>query len=156
MTMVGRGHFLAVFYHESTPTMDKTQKIGYTLYDGRSMREISSGSVAAISPESYLTWVGFSNEFALSVMDSNGILSMLMGMKPEESGDVASFSWVPMLDTFGLKKSKEDAFWPVCVQNGKLICVPLKGVPHPNPVRRPLTTNLQLRIPLAKDGKDKV
>ncbi len=156
VTMVGRGYFLAVFYHESNPSIDKTQHLGYSLYDGRNMREISSGSVAAISPGSFLTWVGFSNDFALSVMDSNGILSMLMSMKSEESDEVASFSWLPMLDTFGLKKSREDSFWPVCVQNGKLICVPLKGVPHPNPTRRPLTTSLQLRMPLARDTKDKM
>jgi chromosome transmission fidelity protein 4 len=155
VTMVGRGRFLAVFYHESEPLMDGTQKIGYSLYDGKTMREISSGSVASISAGASLIWAGFSNDFALSVMDDDGMVSLLMTMKPDDSGDIYSSSWVPMLDTIGLRKSREDSFWPVSVQNGKLVCVPLKGVPHPNPIRRPLTTSLQLRIPLARDGKDK-
>lgn len=156
MTMVGRGRFLAVFFHESNP-INKTQKLGYSLYDGITMREIACDSVAGLSSESSLSWAGFSNDFALSIMDDDGMLSMLMTMKPDgESNDPASFSWAPMLDTVGLRKSREDSFWPVSVQNGKLICVPLKGgMNHPNPARRPLTTSLQLRIPLARDGNDK-
>jgi chromosome transmission fidelity protein 4 len=155
VTMVGRGRFLAVFYHECNPLVDGTQKLGYTLYDGATMRQISSGSVSGISVASSLTWAGFSNDLALSIMDDDGMVSLLMATKPDETGDDSSFSWVPMLDTIGLRKSREDSFWPVSIQNGKLICVPLKGVSYPNPTRRPLTTALQLRIPLARDGKDK-
>ena len=55
-----------------------------------------------------------------------------------------------MLDTLGLKKSREDYFWPVSIQNGKLICVPLKGVRHPDATRRPLTTSFSMRMPLAR------
>ena len=156
MTMVGRGRFLAVFYHEGNPLMNKTQKLGYSLYDGITMREIACDSVAGLSSESSLSWAGFSNDFALSIMDDDGMLSMLMTMKPdEESNNPSSFSWPPMLDTVGLRKSKEDSFWPVTVQNGKLICVPLKGIDYPNPARRPMTASFQLRIPLARDGNDK-
>jgi chromosome transmission fidelity protein 4 len=156
ITVVGRGRLLAVFHHESSPLMDGTQKIGCTIYDGMTTREISSAPVAGITSGSMLSWVGFSSDLALAVMDDSGMLSMLMSMKPSrESGDNASFSWIPMIDTVGLRKSKEDSFWPVCVQNGKLLCVPLKGVLHPNPARRPITSALQLRIPLVKDGNNR-
>lgn len=155
VTIVGRGRFLAVFYHERAPLVDGTQKLGYTVYDGTTMKEVACGAVAGISPKSSLTWAGFSSDFALSIMDGDGMLSMLMAMKPDnETGDHTSFSWVPMLDTVGLRKSREDSHWPVSVQNGKLICVPLKGVAHPNPARRPLTTSLLLRMPLVRNGND--
>lgn len=153
--MVGRGRFLAVFYHESSPLNDGTQKLGYSLYDGLTMREMASGSVAGLSSGSSLTWVGFSSDFALSIMDDDGMLSMLMAMKPnEDASDKSSLSWVPMLDSMGYRKSKKDSFWPVSVQNGKLICVPLNDSLYPNPARRPLTSSLQLRMPLARDGNE--
>merc|ERR1711935_761767 len=64
--------------------------------------------------------------------------------------DGREWQWVPILDTLGLRKSTEDPFWPINVQDGKLVCVPLKGrSAFPDAVRRPITTTLGLRMPLA-------
>jgi len=88
-------------------------------------------------------------------MDDDGMVSMLMAKKTSDTGDSTSMTWIPILDTVGLRKSREDSFWPVTIQNGKLVCVPLKGVDFPNPARRPLTTSLALRMPLARTGTGK-
>jgi chromosome transmission fidelity protein 4 len=156
VTMVGRDRFLAVIYHESEPLVDGTQKLGYALYDGVTGAEICSGSLSAISPRSSLNWAGFTNNNCLTIMDESGMLSMLVAMKAQSlPGNNSSFrwAWIPVLDTIGLKKSREDVFWPIHVQDGKLICVPLKGVQYPDAARRPLTSSLQLRMPLARgDG----
>jgi len=150
VTMVGRGRFLAVFYHEGTPMPDGTQRIGYQLTDATSGSLVSTGSVSAISPGSTLTWAGFSNDYSLMVMDSDGMLSMLAsqdGANPVSGG----WEWSPVLDTVGLRKSNDDSFWPVTCTDGKLVCVPLKGGnEHPDAVRRPVTTALGFRLPLAR------
>lgn len=151
MTMVGRGTFLAVFYHESSPLADKTQQLGYTLWDAADFRVISRGSVSCLSKGSSLSWVGFSNDLSLMVMDTDGMLSLLFTTGQGSSDGTSSWEWAPVLDTIGLRKSSDDSHWPVTVHNGKLVCIPLKGGNnYPDANRRPVTTTLGLRMPLAK------
>ena len=146
--MAGRSRFLAVFYHEADPLQDKTQRLGYTLWDASNFKIVSEGSVSCISKGATLTWVGFSNDCSLLAMDSDGMLSMLVSCGSEDS---AVWGWSPVLDTVGLRKSADDQFWPVTVFDGKLVCVPLKGGnAYPDAGRRPVTSTLGLRIPLAK------
>jgi chromosome transmission fidelity protein 4 len=87
-------------------------------------------------------------------MDSEGMVSMLVytaGPLAETASLGASWDWVPMLDTLGLRKSSDDSFWPVTVYDGKLVCVPLKGgVKYPDAARRPVTTTLGLRLPFVR------
>ena len=153
--MCGRGRLLAVFYHEGIPSSDGTQKLGYTLFDAccpSSIRVLSKGSVSCISKGASLMWVGFSNDFALVAMDTDGMLSMLV-VAGDNVADSTLFpwEWTPVLDTVGLRKSASDRFWPVTVYDGKFVCVPLKGgASYPDAARRPVTTTLNLRLPLAR------
>jgi len=153
VTVVGRGRFVAVVYHRSlSPMQDGTQLLGYSLIDGINGNTIAAGELSSISPGASLTWAGFTDVCALSVMDSDGMLSMLARSPSSDncSSDTMGH-WIPMLDTVGLKKSTSDSFWPVEVYGGKLVCVPLRGgKEYPDPVRRPVTTTLPLRIPMAK------
>ena len=123
VTMVGRGGLLAVFYHESTPLMDKTQQLGYTLWDAAEFRVISRGSVSCLSKGSSLSWVGFSNDLSLMVMDTDGMLSMLITAGEGISDGNNNWEWTPVLDTIGLRKSSDDYHWPITVHNGKLVCI---------------------------------
>ena len=149
--MVGRGGLLAVFYHESSPSTDKTQNLGYTLWDAADFRLISRGSVSCLSKGSSLSWVGFSNDLSLMVMDTDGMLSMLNTTGEGISDGNNNWEWTPVLDTIGLRKSSDDYHWPITVHNGKLVCIPLKGGnTYPDANRRPVTTTLGLRMPLAK------
>lgn len=144
VTMAGRGRFLAVFYHETTPLADGTQQLAYMLWDACSNEVITEGAVSCLSKGASLTWVGFSNDFSLMAMDSDGTLSMLV-----QAGSV-KWEWAPVLDTIGLRKSIDDQFWPITVFDGKLVCVPLKGGnTFPDAARKPVTSTLGLRLPLA-------
>ena len=151
VTVVGRGKFLAVIYHESSPLPDGTQKLGYTLFDAESSSTIASGSVSSISSGSQLEWAGISGDYSLVVMDSDGMVSMLVVASSGNDGAQYSWEWSPMLDTVGLRKSVDDKFWPITVQDGKLVCVPLKGGnEYPDAGRRPVTSTLPFRMPLAR------
>ena len=154
VTMVGRSRFLAVFYHNSTPSVDGTQKLGCLLYDAVANRVLTKSPVSCISTGSSLSWAGFDNDGSLLAMDSDGMVSMLVCSSSlgETTGQaVTGWEWVPMLDTIGLKKSADDSFWPITVFDGKLVCVPLKGgTKYPDAARRPVTTALGLRLPLAR------
>lgn len=152
--MVGRSRFLAVFYHEGEPLRDQTQKIGYKLIDAAANRVVALGSTSSISSGAALAWAGFSNDGSLLVMDSAGMVSMLVCADP--SPNHATWEWMPMLDTLGLRKSSDDSFWPVTVYDGKLVCVPLKGqTKYPDATRRPVTAALGLRLPLARGALTK-
>jgi len=155
VTTVGRGRFLAVFYHEACPLQDRTQQLGYTLWDAADFRVVSRGTVSCLSRGSSLSWVGFSNDYSLMVMDSDGMLSMLISTESQSQSQSESESptweWAPVLDTVGLRKSSDDRHWPVTVHDGKLVCIPLKGGnTYPDATRRPVTSLLGLRMPLAR------
>ena len=160
VTVVGSNRFLAVFYHESMPLQDGTQKLGCMLYDAVSNRTITKGPVSCISAGSSLSWAGFSDDCSLVAMDSDGMISMLIATSIMENGandcadslvQPASWEWAPMLDTIGLRKSSDDSFWPVAVYNGKLVCVPLKGgIQYPDAARQPVTSALDFKMPFAK------
>lgn len=150
VTIVGRDRFVGVFYHRSATAMqDGTQMLGYTVFDGIHGTSIASGEVSAISSGASLTWAGFTESCALSLMDSEGMLSMLARQSASDGGNING-SWVPILDTVGHKKSSHDTYWPVEVHGGKLVCVLLRGgKEYPDAVRRPVTTTLSLRMPFA-------
>lgn len=157
VTIVGRNRFCAAFYHESMPLPDGTQRLGYMLYDAVANRIITKGNVSCISAGSSLSWAGFSNDCSLMAMDSDGMLSMLYATSMNgNAGDQdmpapTSWEWAPLLDTIGLRKSTDDSFWPVTVYEGKLVCVPLKGgTQYPEAARRPVTSTIGLKMPLAK------
>jgi chromosome transmission fidelity protein 4 len=161
VTIVGRNRFLAVFYHESMALLDGTQKLGYMLYDAVAHRTISKGSVACISQGASLAWCGFSNDFSLMTLDSDGMLSMLVATSLPADDDGAeaaappiSWEWAPVLDTVGFRKSAEDSFWAITCEDGKLVCIPLKGgKQYPDASgRRPVAATLKMKMPLARSA----
>jgi Minichromosome loss protein, Mcl1, middle region len=146
VTIVGRSRFLAVFFHQCIPLPDGTQKLGYLFFDTVSNRVLGKGTVGCLSTGSQLEWAGFSKDLSLLAMDRDGMMSMLISSEP-----ATNWEWMPVLDTFSLRKSTEDSFWPVQVSDGKLICVPLKGgLKYPDAARRPITSSLSLRLPIAR------
>jgi chromosome transmission fidelity protein 4 len=57
----------------------------------------------------------------------------------------------------GLRKSMDDQFWPITVYDGKMVCVPLKGGnSYPDAARKPVTSTLALRLPLAASTSGKM
>jgi chromosome transmission fidelity protein 4 len=152
ITVVGRNRFVAVFYHDSEPLRDGTQKIGCLLMDATTANVLTRGPISSISKESSLQWAGFSNDHSLVTVDSEGVVSMMVCTTnlSSQGNDSVSWDWMPMLDMSELKKSSDDSFWPITVFDGKLVCVPLKGsTKYPDATRRPVTTTLCFRMPLA-------
>jgi hypothetical protein len=155
ITMVGRYRFVAVFYHQGDPFRDGTQNIGYKLINAMTNQVLASGVTTCISTNATLSWAGFSNDGSLLVMDSEGMVSMLVksdtSVPLDSDSSKGDWVWMPVLDTLGLRKSSDDSYWPVTVYDGKLICIPLKGkVKYPDATRRPVTANLSLKLPLAR------
>jgi chromosome transmission fidelity protein 4 len=155
VTMAGRSRFLIVVYHEATPLPDGTQKLGYVFMDAQSQgRILHKGSLSCVSKASSLTWIGLSSDQSVMAMDSDGMLSMLASTgsaAAELDSKTSHWEWMPVLDSVGLRKTAEDNFWPITVYDGKLVCVPLKGgTRHPDATRRPVTTSLSVRLPLAR------
>lgn len=128
--------------------------LGYTILDGVTGVTLTAGEVSALSAGSDLKWAGFNEHCALSIMDSDGMLSMLARNPTKNSPSVVSTAanWMPMLDTVAHHKDKLDLFWPVEVHAGKLVCVPLRGgKEYPDAGRRPVTTTLQVKMPMASN-----
>ena len=150
VTMAGRGRFMAVVYHDSIPLADGTQQLAYQMWDGTTCEVFSEGPLSCLNKGASLTWLGFSNDMSLLAMDSDGMLSMLV----QTGGN--KWEWTPILDTMGLRKSMDDQFWPITVYDGKMVCVPLKGGnTHPDATRKPVTSTLGLRLPLATSSSGK-
>ena len=152
--MVGRDRFVAVFHHDAAgPQDDGTQSLGYSIRDGLTGATLAAGNVAALSAGSELAWAGFTDKCALAVMDSAGTLSVLArygGGSAAVPQHGVGGNWMPVLDTLGLRRTKDDRYWPVEVHGGKLVCVPLRGgKEHPDAARRPVTTTVPLRVPMA-------
>jgi Minichromosome loss protein, Mcl1, middle region len=135
---------VVVIFHQGQPLPDGSQCLGYMLVDILGNDIVSKGPLSCLSQKSSLTWIGLSNAMSVMAMDSNGIVSMLVKCK-------SNYEWMPMMDTMGLRKSRSDSFWPLTVYDGKVVCVPLKGgSTYPDAARRLVTSELGLRIPLAK------
>lgn len=86
-------------------------------------------------------WVGFDDSGTVYVYSDSGYVTA------QGSGGI----WSPVLDTVPLRKSREDSFWPIAVTASKFVAVLLKGGhEHPEVMQRPIPTNLQLRLPVAR------
>ena len=140
VTMCGRGRWCTVFYLVADPIRESAQQcLGYVLLDMSSFTTVSTGRYAPGS----LTWAGVGEDGVTYAMDQEGVLSALHG---------TSGHWCPVLDTSAVGKNNKH-YWPVTIAGARLLCVPL--APHesyPNPTRRPTTTSLPLKIPLANLG----
>ena len=138
-----------MFHHRSpSAESDGTQLLGYAVYDGRTGSVVGSGDLSALSPGSSLAWAGFNEKSALCVMDSGGMVSMLS--LPSQSSSSRVGAWMPVLDTAGHRRTSTDSHWPVELHGARFVCVLLRGGrTYPDAGRRPVTTSLGLRLPMA-------
>lgn len=93
-----------------------------------------------LSPESKLTWVGFSDEGQLFTYDSEGVLrafSFSMGG-----------NWVPMLDVRAKYDIEPDRFWVVGVSEGDVTCCVLKNKSSPDQRDKHNIKSFKLCVPL--------
>jgi chromosome transmission fidelity protein 4 len=141
VSMAGSGPLLGVVFHAGSPVRE-TQNLAYMLLDVGAGRELGRGPVC-LSQGSELTWMGFTSELMLCLMDSRGLIS---GLSPTFGG-----AWTPLLETGRIEtRNKSDGYWPVGVEEGQFIAVILKGGDkHPSTFPQPVTTALPLEAPIA-------
>ncbi|CAG8508326.1 12094_t:CDS:10 [Acaulospora morrowiae] len=150
VSMVARNEFALIVYNMGIGYKG-SQSIGYILYDFRS-REILQRDRMPISKDSILQWIGFSEEGMPAMFDSKGVLSVLHHYRTNNQG-----RWIPILDTSLNRKEeeKEWVYWPVWLNENKLICFICKnGEQYPS-IPRPSFDEVNLQIPLLNlDKKD--
>jgi hypothetical protein len=144
VTMVGNGAVLAVIYHASAPHF-QSQNLAVIILDIDSRRRLHEGPVP-LTPQSFMTWIGFTDLGMLVTMDSDGIIR---GMSRQWD-----LTWTPLLLTSNERKHSSDTFWPVGIIDDKLVCVTLKGgIEQPNPLPKPVLNHVTLRMPLIHHDK---
>ncbi|XP_021909372.1 WD repeat and HMG-box DNA-binding protein 1 [Carica papaya] len=94
-----------------------------------------------LTPGSYLTWFGFSEEGQLSSYDSKDVLRVFTS---QYGG-----SWLPLFSASRGKQSGE-SYWVVGLNSSKLFCVVCKDPDlYPQVMPKPILTLLNLSFPLA-------
>eukprot|EP01026_Neomeris_dumetosa_P084569 TRINITY_DN9935_c0_g1_i14.p1 TRINITY_DN9935_c0_g1~~TRINITY_DN9935_c0_g1_i14.p1 ORF type:complete len:391 (-),score=50.46 TRINITY_DN9935_c0_g1_i14:21-1193(-) len=113
VAMSAQGDKLAVVTHSSTPSNHRDQKLQVEIFSVSERCKICSCGVA-LSPESKLLWMDFSDEGQLCTMDSEGVVWRLSN----EFG----LAWCPVFDS-ALQRTDQEVFWPVGIKQRKLACV---------------------------------
>ena len=152
LCMTGARKSLAIVYHVSSVGVDTPELAveHLELTPGTSQWRLIAGVRVPISPGATLTWLGFAADSDyLVAMDSAGVVSALM--------KVGGWSWVPVVDVPGVRKSVDHRYWPVAVKQHKLLYVLLNGENKPAVHPQPVVSNV-LFAPLiaeSREGKDR-
>ena len=144
VALAASGGMLAVVQHAGRAAEAQDQSLLLALYDVRDTARpvrISVGPLP-LSEGASLDWVGFSESGVLCTVDTAGIVRGCLRSY--------SFEWAPLLDCNAHKKAKNEHHWIVGLTDKELICVMCKGEDkYPPTLPRPVTTPLQLGMPLA-------
>lgn len=128
--MAGYENLLVYVYHLGPPLLG-SQSLGFKILDSnRNFETIYEGPLP-ITPFSYLSWIGFSEEGMLFSYDSEKVLrhfSFNLGK-----------NWIPMLNISTIYNNCPNTnFWVVGVQDGEIYGVELKnGFSEPTPFPKP-------------------
>ncbi|XP_027168941.1 WD repeat and HMG-box DNA-binding protein 1-like [Coffea eugenioides] len=140
VTLVGLKDELAVVTHSSPALPSDGQMLEFRVLNVRSATESLRGRLP-LTPGSYLTWFGFSEEGQLGSFDSKGVLRVYTN---QYGG-----SWFPVFSSSKLKKPDEN-YWVVGLNATKLFCVVCKSpYSFPQATPKPILTLLDLSFPLA-------
>jgi chromosome transmission fidelity protein 4 len=135
---------------------DGTCTLLYTIENVKRDEILQSEDIVALSPDTTLSSVFFSDEGDPFVYDSSGVLLTLLHWR--SSGQAR---WVPMLDTALLarraKGERMESYWPVAVADRRFHCIILKGQDKYPYFPRPILSEFEFQIPLssAQDLLDK-
>ncbi|KAI9101254.1 hypothetical protein DFS34DRAFT_463766 [Phlyctochytrium arcticum] len=144
VTMSSNGDLLLVAYHAGG-VFQNDQNLGYFIYDIKKQMTLRREALP-ISPESTLFWIGITSFGMPASYDSAGILRYLLPHR--------DYSWVPMLDSRPLQKSKKEWYWPVEAMEDKLMCIICKGGNKYPGFPRPIIHDLNLAAPLLEMDAD--
>ncbi|KAF2016591.1 WD40 repeat-like protein [Aaosphaeria arxii CBS 175.79] len=135
---------------------DGSCQLLYTIENVKRDEVYQSEDIVALTPDSTLSCVFFSDEGDPYIYDSTGVLLTLLHWRT-----TGQARWVPMLDTNLLSRlstgAKQESYWPVAVANRKFHCIILKGQDKHPYFPRSILSEFDFQIPLtsASDKKDR-
>nr|XP_012567793.1 WD repeat and HMG-box DNA-binding protein 1 [Cicer arietinum] len=131
---------LAVVIHASDCLSSNDQVLEFRLFNIQHGTQPLRGRLP-LTPGSYLSWFGFSEEGQLYSYDSKGVLRLYTSQ--------FGGSWLPVFSAIKEKKSDEN-YWMVGLNTNKLVCVVCKKPESfPQVVPKPILTLMNLSFPLA-------
>ncbi|KAG8387949.1 hypothetical protein BUALT_Bualt02G0074400 [Buddleja alternifolia] len=140
VTVAGYKDELAVVTHSSPTLPSDEQMLEIRVLNIPHGTESLRGRLP-LTPGSYLTWFGFSEEGQLSSFDSKGVLRVFTN---QYGG-----SWLPLFSASKLKKPEEN-YWVAGLNASKLFCIVCKSPESfPQSTPKPILTLLDLSFPLA-------
>ncbi|TYH24463.1 hypothetical protein ES288_A03G093600v1 [Gossypium darwinii] len=140
VTAAGFSNELAIVTHVSDCLPSNEQMLEFTLFNISKGTQVFKGRLP-LTPGSYLTWFGFSEEGQITSYDSKGILRVFTS---QYGG-----TWLPLFSASKERKSGEN-YWVVGLNASKLFCVVCKNPDtFPKVLPKPVLTLLNLSFPLA-------
>ncbi|KAF2197933.1 WD40 repeat-like protein [Delitschia confertaspora ATCC 74209] len=128
----------------------------YTIENVKRDEVFQAEDIVALTPNSTLSNVFFSDAGDPYIYDSTGVLLTLLHWRSPGQA-----RWVPLLDTRLLPRlsggGKEESYWPVAVAQRKFHCIILKGADRYPYFPRPILSEFEFQIPLSSpsDSKNK-
>lgn len=120
----------------------------YTIENVKRDEIYQSEDIVALTPNSTLSSVFFSDEGDPYIYDSTGVLLTLLHWRTNGQA-----RWVPMLDTNLLSRlsggAKQESYWPVAVANRKFHCIILKGQDKYPYFPKSILSEFDFQIPLS-------
>ncbi|KAL4280939.1 hypothetical protein GQ457_03G017900 [Hibiscus cannabinus] len=140
VTAAGFSDELAIVTHVSDCLPSNEQMLEFTLFNISKGTQLFKGRLP-LTPGSYLTWFGFSEEGQISSYDSKGVLRVFTS---QYGGN-----WLPFFSASKERKSGEN-YWVVGLNASKLFCVVCKNPDtFPQVLPKPVLTLINLSFPLA-------
>ncbi|XP_059096826.1 WD repeat and HMG-box DNA-binding protein 1-like [Tigriopus californicus] len=150
LALAGHGHLILVTCHVGMP-LAGNQSVCFAVFDLSPRRRHPSSQFQPLpfAPNSYLTWVGFSDEGTPGMMDSSGQVRLL------HHG--FGSSWVQICDTRDTLKAKSDNHFLVGIneQEQKLRTILCKGARYPATTPYPTVALVPFSFPLCEPATEK-
>ncbi|XP_076442996.1 WD repeat and HMG-box DNA-binding protein 1-like [Babylonia areolata] len=146
--LTGHRQRLMAIYHAGMG-IPGDQNMACTTLTIKGQKRSAEGTLLPLSPQSTLSWAGFSAEGTPFTMDSEGIVRMMnVGL---------AATWTQVADTREQLKGKSDHYWIVGVNENpqQLRCIPCKGSRYPATLPRPAVTVLPFRLALCEADTEK-
>lgn len=150
LALAGHGNLLFVTCHLGMP-LAGNQSVSFAVFDLSPRHRHPSPQFQPLpfAPNSYLTWMGFSDEGTPGMMDSSGQVRIL------HSG--FGSSWIQICDTRANLKAKSDNHFLVGIneQDQKLRTILCKGARYPATAPHPTIALVPFSIPLCEPATEK-
>ncbi len=140
VTMCGYENLLAIVYHHSVPILGN-QRLNVRIVDTRGGYEPLLDVPVPLCTDSYLKWIGFSDEGQLFAYDTDGVLRVLLTH--------AGNTWMPVLDVKA-EDAKKD-LWLISISKDSVSGIELHGeYAEPKLSDKGQLKTLKLKLPMLK------